>query len=118
MCHQRQPLNQRSHTRPYLGKNLRTVRILMPQPMHPLTIPTVIIGLWLYQTIKRLLHLAVANHYHPNTAHAAPLAVGGLEIYGCKILHISLSIYWQLQSHVSYNNMSMPFYNANFYKVL
>jgi len=89
MCHQRQPLNQRSHTRPYLGKNLRTVRILMSQPMHPLTIPTVIIGFWLYQTIKRLLHLAVANHYHPNTAHAAPLAVGGLEIYGCKILHIS-----------------------------
>jgi hypothetical protein len=65
----------------------------MPQPMHPLTKPTVVIRLWLYQTIERIAYLAVANHYHPDTAHTASLAIGGLEIYGCKILHVSLSIY-------------------------
>ena len=85
--HQRQPLDERFYLVPYRWEHLGAVGVLVAEPMHPLAEPGAVVRIRLYEAVERIHHLAPAHHDHPHAAHAAPLPVGRLKVYGCKVLH-------------------------------
>ena len=61
----------------------------MPQAMHLLAEPLVVVRLWLYEAVKRAHHMALEAQHSADTAHAGWTLVRRLKVYGNEILYIA-----------------------------
>ena len=84
--HKRQSLDERRNVGPYIGKERSAVGVAMVKAVHALAEPAVIVGLRLDKGIKTLGDLTPAHYDHPHTAHAGAGTIGGLKVYGCKVI--------------------------------
>ena len=89
VSHQREPFYQRFNLSPDIRKHGCVFRIFARQAMHPGVPVGVIVRLGLDERIERVYYLAVPHNDHAHTAHAGALVIGRLEIYGCKVSHLS-----------------------------
>lgn len=98
--YKRQTLYQRSHPRPHLGEDLGSVRVLMPKAVHPLAEPAVVIGFRLDEAVEVICHHSIPDNDHTHAAHTGWAFVGGLEVYGCEVFHLTFFsfIEWQKYS--------------------
>ncbi len=88
VSHQGQTFNQGYDFAPYLRERGGVGRILKGKPVN-LCVPIVIvIGIGAYQTVVSDGNFPVADHHEPHAANAGTLPVGGLEIYGGKVVHV------------------------------
>ena len=85
---QRQSFDVRGDVGPHFREIGGIGRVGVGHPMNCGCETTVKIGSRTDQPIKRIDDLPLAYDYDPYAAYAGPLAIGRLEIYGCKIFHL------------------------------
>jgi len=74
---------------PNVGKERGGVGVGVPEAVHLLTEPRVVVGSGPDERVEGVGDEAAAHHHHAHAAHAAALSVGGLEVNSCKVFHIN-----------------------------
>jgi hypothetical protein len=87
MCYERQSINEWFNPPPHHGKNGSVIGHLPCYPVYARTPICVKIGLWLYQRIECICHLATTNNDKPHTAYAGAFVISRFKIYGSKVEH-------------------------------
>ncbi len=89
MGHEGKALYQWFYLFPYFWEHWSLFSILTSEAMHLSTPIIIVIWLWLDQRIESIYDFTITHNHYSNRANTGSLVVSCLEVYCCKVSHLS-----------------------------
>lgn len=86
-----QALDKRFNLRPHFREHRRIVSVTVTESVDALAPIIIVVGLGLDKGIEGVYNLTIPNNNYTDCANAGAFGIGGLKVYGCKVLHLYLN---------------------------